>query len=150
MSLYRLIYSSQAIPTLQPQDLKDILDASEKNNPKRGITGLLCYGKPAFLQILEGDRQQVNETYHYIVTDKRHHSPRIIECTPIKQRIFETWSMQAIALNNLSKEQINSLVLKYSGTITLNPDAMEPEQCLKFLVDIAKVYQLSDNFFVDL
>jgi len=150
MGLYRLIYSSQAIPTLQPQDLKDILVASEKNNPERGITGLLCYGQPAFLQILEGDRQMVNETYHHIVTDNRHHSPQIIECVPIRKRIFETWSMQAIALNNLSKEQINSLVLKYSGSTALDPDRMEPEQCLNFLVDIAKVYQLSDNFFVDL
>lgn len=148
MSLYRLTYSSQAVSTLQPQDLRDILDASQKNNPERGVTGLLCYSQPIFLQILEGDRRQVNDTYHHIVTDKRHHSPRIIECTPIKQRIFETWSMQAIALNNLSKEQIQSLVLKYSGSMTLNPDSMEPEQCLNFLIDIAKIYQLSDNFFV--
>ena len=84
------------------------------------------------------------------MTDNRHHSPRIIECAPIKQRIFETWSMQAIALNNLSKEQVHSLVLKYSGSNTLKPDSMDPEQCLKFLIDVAKVYQLSDNFFVDL
>lgn len=150
MSLYRLIYSSQAVETLQPQDLKDILTASEKNNPGKGVTGLLCYDKPAFLQILEGDRRQVNELYHYIMTDNRHHSPRIIQCVPIQQRIFATWSMQAIALNNLSQEQINSLVLKYSGATKLDPDSMEPEQCLNFLIDIAKIYQLSDNFFVDL
>jgi hypothetical protein len=150
MSLYRLIYSSQAIPSLQPQDLKDILESSQKNNPTSGITGLLCYSKPAFLQVLEGEREEVNETYHRIVQDERHHTPCLIECVPIKQRNFEVWSMQAISVNDLATEQVKNLVLKYSGYTTLRPNKMDPEQCLGFLLDIAKIYQLSDNFFLDL
>lgn len=150
MSLYRLIYSSQAIPTLKPQDLKDILESSQKNNPNNGITGLLCYSKPCFLQVLEGECEQVNETYHRIVQDERHHTPKIIECLPIRKRNFEVWSMQAISINDLATDQVKTLVLKYSGFTSLRPDAMDPEQCLSFLIDIAKVYQLSDNFFLDL
>lgn len=144
------MYSSEAIPTLKPQDLKDILESSQKNNPTNGITGLLCYSKPAFLQVLEGERDAVNETYHRIVQDERHHNPCLIECVPIKRRNFEVWSMQAISVGDLSTEQVRSLVLKYSGYITLRPETMDPEQCLGFLSDIAKIYQLSDNFFLDL
>jgi len=150
MSLYRLIYSSQATSDLQPQDLKDILEISVKNNTADGITGLLCYGNGQFLQVLEGDCGQVNETYHRIVGDKRHHSCRLIECLPIKTRDFEVWSMQAITLNDLSTDQVKNLILKYSGFPVLRPESMAPEQCLSFLLDIAKVYQLSDNFFIDL
>ena len=150
MSLYRLIYSSQAIPDLQPQDLKDILKSSEKNNLHNGITGLLCYGNAIFLQVLEGEREQINETYHRIAQDKRHHSPCLIECLPIKERSFEVWSMQAISINELSSDQVKKLILKYSGFSVLRPDLMDPEQCLNFMLDIAKIYQLSDNFFIDL
>ncbi|MBE9203234.1 BLUF domain-containing protein [Synechocystis sp. PCC 7339] len=150
MSLYRLIYSSQGIPSLQSQDLKDILESSQRNNAANGITGLLCYSKPAFLQVLEGEHEQVNQTYHRIVQDERHHTPQIIECLPIKSRNFEVWSMQAITVNDLSTEQVKTLVLRYSGFTTLRPNAMDPEQCLNFLLDIAKIYELSDNFFLDL
>jgi hypothetical protein len=150
MSLYRLIYSSTAHPELTPQDLKEILAVSEKNNSENGITGLLCYGNQTFLQILEGEWDEVNKTYHRIAQDERHHTPRLIECLPISCRAFEVWSMQAITLNEFSTEQIKTLILKHSGTVKLRPELMRPDQCLNFLLDVAKIYQLSDNFYLDL
>ena len=71
MNLYRLVYSSQASSELSPQDLKEISEISQKNNQFDGMTGLLCYSDLMFLQILEGEHQQVNKTYHRIVRDKR-------------------------------------------------------------------------------
>ena len=150
MSLYRLIYSSTAHPDLTPQDLKEILEISEKNNSENGITGLLCYGNQIFLQVLEGEWDEVNKTYHRIAQDTRHHTPRLIECLPISSRAFEVWSMQAITLNELATEQLKTLILKHSGTVKLRPELMRPDQCLNFLLDVAKVYQLSDNFYLDL
>lgn len=149
MSLYRLIYSSKAKENITPQDLRDILDVSEKNNIERGISGFLCYSNGVFLQVLEGDCDELNQLYHYIVTDNRHHSPRIIECVPMVVRQFEAWSMQAISLNDLATEQVKSIVLKHSGSPRLRPEVMSPEQCLNFLLDIAKIFQLSDNFLLD-
>ena len=70
-------------------DLKEILDVSEKHNSENGITGLLCYGNQTFLQILEGEWEEVNKTYHRIAQDTRHHTPRLIECLPITVRSFD-------------------------------------------------------------
>jgi len=150
MSLYRLIYSSQASPNLTPQDLQDIQEVSEKNNPGHGITGLLCYGNQIFLQVLEGDCEEVSKTYHRIAVDQRHHSPVLIECVPIQNRTFEVWSMQTIKIDENSKGQIKNLVLKHSCTPGLNPNLMTPKQCLSFMEDLSQIYQLSDNFFLDL
>jgi hypothetical protein len=149
MNLYRLVYSSQASSALSPEDLKNISDVSQKNNQLDGITGLLCYGNLMFLQILEGEHEQVNKTYHRIVGDKRHHTPILIECVPIKNRLFEVWSMQTINLTELADDQINTLILKYSSSPKFKPNGMSPEQCLNFMQEVANIYELSDSLVLD-
>jgi hypothetical protein len=149
MNLYRLVYSSQANSELSPEDLKDISVVSEKNNLADGITGLLCYSNLMFLQILEGEHEQINKTYHRIVGDKRHHTPILIECVPTQNRLFEVWSMQTISLSDLADNQINTLILKYSGSPKFKPNGMSPEQCLNFMKEVANIYQLSDSLVID-
>lgn len=145
MSLYRLVYSSEASPELSPQDLKDISEISQKNNQIDGVTGLLCYGDLMFLQILEGEHEQVSKTYHRIVGDKRHHNPVLIECLPTKTRLFEVWSMQAISLTELASSQVSTLILKYSGFPKFRPNSMTPEQCLAFVQELSSIHELSDS-----
>jgi hypothetical protein len=149
MNLYRLVYSSQASSELSPEDLKDISVVSEKNNLTDGITGLLCYSNLMFLQILEGEHQQVNKTYHRIIGDKRHHTPILIECVPTQNRLFEVWSMQTIRLGDLADSQMNTLILKYSGSPKFKPNGMSPGQCLNFMKEVANIYQLSDSLLID-
>ena len=149
MNLYRLVYSSQANSELRPEDLKDISVVSEKNNLADGITGLLCYSNLMFLQILEGEHEQINKTYHRIVGDKRHHTPILIECVPTQNRLFEVWSMQTISLSDLADSQINTLILKYSGSPKFKPNGMNPGQCLNFMKEVANIYQLSDSLVID-
>ena len=149
MNLYRLIYSSQTSTELSPEDLKDISDVSQKNNQIDGITGILCYGNLMFLQILEGEHQQVSKTYHRIVQDKRHHTPILIKCVPIKNRLFEIWSMQTINLTELADSQMNTLILKYSGSPKFKPNGMSPGQCLNFMQEVVNIYQLSDSLAID-
>ena len=146
MSLYRLIYSSYGKPDLGYHDLKDIMDKSEKNNQYDGITGLLCYGDSIFLQILEGDRAIVSKTYHRISLDTRHYNPELIECIPIESRIFGIWSMKAVNLSELQSQQVRNLILKYSSSATLQPNAMTSEQCLNFMQALAKFYEQSSSF----
>ena len=149
MNLYRLVYSSQASSELSPENLQEISTVSQKNNQLDGITGLLCYSDLVFLQILEGEHQQVSKTYHRIVGDKRHHTPILIECVPIQNRLFEVWSMQTISLSDLADSQINTLILKYSGSPKFKPNGMSPKQCLNFMKEVANIYQLSDSLTID-
>ncbi|MGL5035216.1 MAG: BLUF domain-containing protein [Microcystaceae cyanobacterium] len=137
MNLCRLIYSSHASTDLTYHDLKEIMEKSEKNNKPDGITGLLCYGDSMFLQILEGDRRLVSQTYHRIALDQRHHTPVIIECSAIELRTFEVWSMRTVKLVDLDAQKIRNLLLKYSSSIAFQPDLMTGKQCLLFMQDLA-------------
>lgn len=137
MQLCRLIYSSYANDDLTYQDLKEIMAKSEVNNQGDGITGLLCYGDGMFLQILEGNRQKVSKTYHRIAGDHRHHTPALIECISIENRLFGNWSMRAVKLGELNNEVIRNLILKYSESTTFEPQFMSPQQCLSFMEEMA-------------
>uniref|UniRef100_B8HWP0 BLUF domain protein n=1 Tax=Cyanothece sp. (strain PCC 7425 / ATCC 29141) TaxID=395961 RepID=B8HWP0_CYAP4 len=136
MILYRLIYCSYASPKLGYDDLKDIMEKSQKNNSVDGITGQLCYGDSMFLQILEGDRKSVSKTYHRITLDDRHHSSELIECSPIESRQFAVWSMRAVKLGDLEGGKVKNLILKYSGSTTFQPNYMTPNQCIGFMQEL--------------
>ncbi|MGK7944491.1 MAG: BLUF domain-containing protein [Microcystaceae cyanobacterium] len=139
MNLSRLIYSSYASPSLNYNDLKDIMEKSEVNNKNDGITGFLCYGDSMFLQVLEGDRKMVSQTYHRIAMDERHHTPALIECIPIESRMFDVWSMKAVKLGDIQGETIRNLILKYSGTTLFEPNLMTPNQCLSFIKELSAI-----------
>jgi len=139
MNLCRLIYSSYASPDTGYEDLKDIMEKSERNNRRDGVTGVLCYGDSMFLQVLEGNRKIVSKTYHRIATDKRHHTPALIECVSAESRLFQNWSMHAVKLVDLNAEEVRQLILQYSDTTTFQPDLMTAQQCLKFIYKLSEL-----------
>ena len=69
--LVRLLYASNPAKQLDNGIVDSILETSRKNNPARGITGLLCFGEGLFMQVLEGGRDEVCELYNTIVRDAR-------------------------------------------------------------------------------
>ncbi len=136
MGLYRLIYMSRAVPELGYSDLRDIMAKSEVNNSQVGLTGLLCFGNGMFLQVLEGSRPAISQTYHRILQDPRHHSVELIAFDPVLQREFIEWSMKLVQLDENSPEKMRRLYLKYSGEVTFAPQTMTPTQCLQFMIEI--------------
>ena len=139
MTLYRLIYVSQAISGLEYPDLVEILDKSERNNRKVGITGMLGFGDSMFLQVLEGSRRLVSQTYNRILLDKRHANAELIDFSEIEYRDFGVWSMKVVQLGN--QVEVRDLVLKYSSSDTFSPISMTGKQSLKFLRELTELYQ---------
>ncbi|MCS6959595.1 MAG: BLUF domain-containing protein [Pseudanabaenaceae cyanobacterium SKYGB_i_bin29] len=143
MSLHRLIYLSYARTGIGYSDLRDIMDKSEVNNAQAGITGMLCYGNGVFLQILEGNRKMVNQTYHRIVKDNRHHSPEIIDFRAIQCRSFPEWSMKLVQLDDKMPDNIKVLILKFSGSQTFGPEHMTANQCFQFMRELYDLFTLA-------
>jgi len=139
MSLYRLIYVSQAVAGIEYPDLIQILQKSEFNNKKVGITGMLTFGDSYFLQVLEGSRRLVSQTYNRILLDKRHVNAELIDFSEIEQRNFGAWSMKAVQLNN--HPEVRNLILKYSSSEIFAPISMTAKQSLHFLREITEFYQ---------
>ncbi len=143
MALHRLIYLSYARPGLGYSDLRDIMDKSEVNNAKAGVTGMLCFGNNIFLQILEGNRKVVNQTYHRIVQDDRHHSPEIMDFRPIQARQFGEWSMKLVQLDDNAPANLKQLILKFSDFSTFSPEQMTAEQCFQFMKELYEALVVS-------
>ena len=130
--LVRCLYASRLGKTHSPKILNDILETSRKHNTKHGITGVLIATGDSFIQVLEGGRAQVSETYNAITQDKRHLDVTMLSFDEITQRSFEGWSMGEVTI-----EQLNpSVLLKHSATLHIDPFAMSGAAVLALLKDV--------------
>jgi hypothetical protein len=98
--LYELTYYSVANNNIQRDEVLQILEMSRKNNRKHKVTGCLVYHNDQFAQILEGDKQSVNDLYKKIEKDTRHTCVTLITMGEISQRTFNSWTMAFCDLKN--------------------------------------------------
>ena len=115
--LVRLLYASNPAKQLDNGIVDSILETSRKNNPARGITGLLCFGEGLFMQVLEGGRDEVCELYNAIVRDARHANVRLLSYEEIPERRFGSWTMGQVNIAKVNP----ALLLKYAEKAVLNP-----------------------------
>ncbi len=118
--LVRLMYASRAVPAVDQEELVAILKTSKVNNPKAGITGVLCFSEGIFIQVLEGGRNAVNRLYNRIATDSRHSDVVLLNYEEIAERRFAGWSMGQVNMARLNP----ALLLKYSECAKLDPYAV--------------------------
>jgi hypothetical protein len=90
---YRLIYSSEATGEMARTDLEQMLRESRLRNTRRDITGVLVFSNGVFLQVLEGEREDVEDLMESIQRDPRHRDIKVIQEEEIDRRAFPTWRM---------------------------------------------------------
>ncbi len=88
-----LVYASSASKNFSESELEGILKISRINNANLNVTGMLLYADGNFLQVLEGDKAQVEALYQKITEDTRHHSALRIFSRFSDSRNFAEWSM---------------------------------------------------------
>lgn len=118
--LVRLLYASRAAASVDADALSTILKQSKLNNPRVGVTGVLCFSGGIFLQVLEGGRSAVSRLYNRIAADARHTEVVLLSYEEIGERRFTGWAMGQVNLSRLNP----ALLLKYSETATLDPYAV--------------------------
>ena len=120
--LVRLMYASRAVPAVDQEELIAILKKSKANNPKLGVTGVLCacFDSRVFMQVLEGGRLAVNRLYNRIANDPRHTDVELLAYDEISERRFAGWSMGQVSMARLNP----ALLLKYSECAKLDPYAV--------------------------
>jgi hypothetical protein len=93
-TLIHLIYSSAAAHDFSTNDLTALLEKSKINNNGLGVTGMLLYTDNSFFQILEGERDTVQQLFFdKISKDMRHTKVVMIVNEAIAKRSFGDWSM---------------------------------------------------------
>lgn len=112
--------------------MDSILETSRRNNPRLGITGMLCMSDDVFIQVLEGGRDEVCALYKTIVCDTRHANIRLLVYDEITERRFGHWTMGHV---NIAKVNA-SLLLKYSEKAALNPFACSGRATMALLDEL--------------
>ena len=118
--LVRLLYASRAVPAVDHEELLAILKKSKTNNPKVGVTGVLCFSQGIFMQVLEGGRDAVSLLYNRIANDARHGEVVLLSYEEIAERRFAGWSMGQVNMARLNP----AVLLKYSECARLDPYAV--------------------------
>ncbi len=105
-NLVHLVYASQASGKISREEVEHIIQTSMRNNKDRNITGMLLYAEGTFFQVLEGDREQLEDLYIIIKADIRHQQIVKIYEEPIDKRYFGDWSMGLASLDHKELSRI--------------------------------------------
>ncbi len=130
--LVRCLYASRIATPLAASALDAILEQSRKNNPARGITGLLCLTHDSFVQVVEGGREPIADLLRSIYLDDRHQRMTILSFEEIAERRFGNWTMA-----HVNVESINAAVLlKYSEKVALDPFNCSSQAMMSLLMEL--------------
>jgi hypothetical protein len=91
--LYFLLYVSESAAPVSSDMLEQLLQRTRVNNGRAGITGCLLYEDGCFMQMLEGERSKVLDTFARIRANPLHSKLRVVIEGPARRRVFTHWSM---------------------------------------------------------
>jgi len=137
--LVRLLYASRAVEPMTAKMLDALCEQARGHNQQHGITGVLCAYESgnAFLQVLEGGREEINRLYSNIVRDARHTDVLLLSYEEIDERRFGSWRMGRIDLNKVNP----STLLRYSERPDLDPMSLSARQALALLEELISTLQ---------
>lgn len=96
---FQLCYASTATCDFTRNDLLELLTKARAHNTEQGITGLLLFQDGHFLQVLEGEMDQVRNLFKQITRDERHHQVTLLFEEFVSQPQYPDWSMGFQALD---------------------------------------------------
>ena len=122
--LHLISYISRTVPDFD-RHWPDIAKMALEKNPAHGITGVLFHNQNLVLQVLEGEKKHVVQLMDNIRNDKRHYEIEIIIDAPIKERGFDSWTMDTFDVPNdikLEKEMLVQIGRDYREIVKPRAD----------------------------
>lgn len=89
---YTICYVSKTYDSTSEEDIQNIFDETQRNNPANNIHGILLYGFGNFFQVLEGKKDTIESLFKTICEDDRHHRIEVLIRHNITIPIFATYS----------------------------------------------------------
>lgn len=86
---YAISYVSTARVGLKEQEINDIMAKTNKHNTAEKITGILLYNEINFFQLLEGEKETIQNLYEKIKQDPRHKDIIKILEKPVSKSPFD-------------------------------------------------------------
>jgi hypothetical protein len=102
--LIRVFFVSVIADSVSDIDVRVILGASQVNNRRLDVTGMLAQSDGHFAQVLEGRTDVMGELMAKIAADTRHRALRMLLQETIVTRQFSRWSMGLIRRDDMSEQ----------------------------------------------
>ncbi|MFK0297618.1 BLUF domain-containing protein [Brevundimonas sp. NPDC090276] len=122
MPLHRAIYVSDAVGEAATSllVLAEILGASDRNNRRDSLTGVLMRHGGRFIQAIEGRRADVDRLMDRLRADPRHQNLRLLSDQDVPVRLFPGRPMTLAQMTPAAAR-----VLNQAGLDQLSPDRAE-------------------------
>jgi hypothetical protein len=119
-------------------NLREIVSTSQRNNSRDGITGFLIFDKTWFVQILEGEKLKVTDTYNRIARDSRHSSATIMNVRDVEARLFPNWTMGGA----MRTPEAQEVYLQHGIGGAIEPTRLKSTQVIDLALDL-QAFELS-------
>jgi len=94
--------STSCIPHDEVQaQIDHIVETAKHKNRKLDITGVLFFLNDCFLQIIEGDEENLRQLMQIIQNDTRHKNIDIVIDCMVEKRGFSQWNMDVFHLKSI-------------------------------------------------
>lgn len=123
MTLRQVNYTSTGIRQFSDDDLFAILESSRRHNLENNITGVLFYLEGNFLQLFEGERAEVGETFDRIKADNRHTGLITLVDEAAERRLFDDWQMGFVRCDDSILDAHDELFRYADGRWHIRPNA---------------------------
>ena len=120
--MYYIIYLSTGTKQFTEDDLTVILSKSVANNTRDNVTGVMLYHEGNFIQLLEGEKEAIFDTFKRINNDDRHTAISTIASGESNQRNFPDWAMGFKSINAEALKELKGYLIPTLQTPTINND----------------------------
>ncbi len=144
--MYHLIYTSHAIQSFGEDELIQLLKESREYNKEHHSTGMLLYLNGKFIQVLEGEKDEVLNLYAQICVDPRHQRVIMIMEGTSPERIFKKWSM---GFKHISHSDFHNLT-GYKDIDHFFTDDVPKEKANLLLTFLTLFYKKNITDYVDI
>ena len=109
--LYTFVYCSRATEGVDEVEVNRIVEAAQRRNFTRGITGVLVFGNGVFFQLLEGPAVQVQKLIANLQSDPRHCDVVSLDWSEERrERLYPNWEMERVEADDIRRVLIDALV----------------------------------------
>lgn len=144
MPLYTLTYISRA-PEIRGEQrrlfLHHLVQQADRKNQPLGVSGCLIHVDDYFIQLLEGPRGPLSDTYNRIATDERHREVAIVQASPVIVRQFTAPTLAAFDIDGTT----NPVFTKYKVRPDFCPYQIAPDALADLISKIALVCAKLDS-----
>jgi Sensors of blue-light using FAD len=100
--LSTFVYCSRAAEDVDETEVGRIVEAAQRRNLARGITGVLVFGNGVFFQLIEGPSAQIQKLIASLHCDPRHYDVVSLDWSKERrERLYPNWEMERVTADDI-------------------------------------------------